>query len=756
MALDLFRDLIFQRYFLGWNRPLPVTAAELLVERHRDGSNLDLSPFLCVLPTAQSVLRISEQLVEKAQQHALELIPPAIITAGELPERLYSPDKPIAIDFEQTLAWSRVLQRQPAESLRPLMPTLPDSDSLAPWLEIAGTMRRLTTDLASHDVTFAQVLRHVETDAERCRWELLRVVFENYLDELARAGLADPFQQRRLAIAKGRIRYGRPIYLIGTSDLNESIARVVKEIDGEVIALVAAPESRDDDFDFLGRLKTEAFLDDELPIRDDQLISSGDIADQASLVSDLVSNLLVDHPPSQVTVGTTDDSQLVPVEIELADEDIPAYRHAGWTIAQTGPGRLIHLLTRFVSRPSWESLAAFVRHGDTHHWVQSHLPQFDEDFLCELDRMLADHFPIDLIDPLPSIAVGRYPVAVEVRRCVCDWLAPFLNPNLLTIDDEEAKDHPSGRKALSKPILKKPISDWCIALRAWLDSAYRNDVDRDHNGRQLTDGERQRTAQAFEKIHELLKRFADLNRRLDVKVTAPMALETIATRLSELRVGLERSSDDANAEVNLHGWLDLAHDVAPAMVVVGFNHPFVPGAVTNDPFLPGTLRSELRIADNERRYARDVYAMHLILNSRKQVRFVVGSNAADGSPTPPSRLLSAAPAEAIARRVRGLLGRRAPASESGFGAVTPLKHSNLPVPTVSEKECPIKAMSVTAFKAYLECPFRFYLRHVLGLKPLDDLASELAANQFGDLVHGALENFGRSPDHKESEREANL
>ena len=34
---------------------------------------------------------------------------------------------------------------------------------------------------------------------------------------------------------------------------------------------------------------------------------------------------------------------------------------------------------------------------------------------------------------------------------------------------------------------------------------------------------------------------------------------------------------------------------------------------------------------------------------------------------------------------------------------------------------------------------------------MDDTASELAANQFGDLVHGALENFGDSPDKHETE-----
>ncbi len=42
------------------------------------------------------------------------------------------------------------------------------------------------------------------------------------------------------------------------------------------------------------------------------------------------------------------------------------------------------------------------------------------------------------------------------------------------------------------------------------------------------------------------------------------------------------------------------------------------------------------------------------------------------------------------------------------------------------------------------------MRHVLKLRPLDDAAGELAANQFGDLVHNALELFGKSSERDET------
>ena len=163
------------------------------------------------------------------------------------------------------------------------------------------------------------------------------------------------------------------------------------------------------------------------------------------------------------------------------------------------------------------------------------------------------------------------------------------------------------------------------------------------------------TPAALETVRELFSRFHTLNNRLDLSVTSATALELLAGRLADLRIGIPQAPED----LPIHGWLDLALNDSAALVVCGLNHPFVPASVTGDPFLPGQLRSKLRLADNDRRYARDVYAMQLMISTRPEVRFIVGKTAADRSPTPPSRLLAAASAEAIARRMRSLIPKKA-------------------------------------------------------------------------------------------------
>ena len=57
---------------------------------------------------------------------------------------------------------------------------------------------------------------------------------------------------------------------------------------------------------------------------------------------------------------------------------------------------------------------------------------------------------------------------------------------------------------------------------------------------------------------------------------------------------------------------------------------------------------------------------------------------------------------------------------------------------------PMGTLPVTAFRDYFACPYRFYLRHVLGLEGLDDTAVEMSGGLFGTVAHRVLREFGHS------------
>jgi ATP-dependent helicase/nuclease subunit B len=715
---------------LGWDAPLLPRAAEVLRQRFENRDGWDLSPVVCVLPSTWAASRLASLLRSLASDHDLPFTGPRIITVGQLPELLYQPEFPIAMELEQTLGWASVLRSTEPSELSPLIPSVPAAEPIGPWLELASTLRRLHEDLSASRLRFADVVEVAETDAEKRRWTLLHRLYERYLASIQQAGLVDPHWARRHAVDTDRCKTGKTVVLIGTSDLSDAVVAMLRALSGDLLAMVAAPQSESTRFNEFGCVAAATWLDHKLPLRDDQWVAAGDVADQATAVGECIADFGKSFSADSVTIGVTDESQVGPVEVELRGCGVKTYRHLGWTVTQTAVGRLLSLTASHLVRRDWQSLAALVRHADVHHYVSHHLHlwgdesgphdqsadrrQSSSDWLIQLDQLLANHFPIGVGDPLPARAIREYPMACQVGDLVARWLTVFSGPD-------------------------QSIAAWSRVVLSWLNEVYEaaeSPLD-------------ERTAMAWEAAARLLERFAELNGQLDLRVSGAVAIEALSTRLADIRISASPSVD----EVEILGWLDLALDDAPAMVVMGLNHPFVPGATTNDPFLPGSLRTRLRMADNDRRYARDVYAMHLMLQTRASSRFIVGKTAADRSPTPPSRLLAAADAEDTARRVRQLLttGRERVVVHHRWDQDT---ETTLRIPDLPLGEAGVAAvssMSVTAFRDYLQCPYRFYLRHVLKLKPLDDAGNELAANQFGDLVHAALEKFGLADDRDESD-----
>ena len=470
---------------------------------------------------------------------------------------------------------------------------------------------------------------------------------------------------------------------------------------------------------------------------DDQLIPAGGLPDVAVAAVRCVSEY--ERLSKSIVVGATDASQVGPVEMELHGIGKSTHRQIGWTVSATSLGKLLGLVARHTKRQTWQTLAALVRHSIVTNQISLALETEDETmWLTQLDGLLANHYPTSVDSQLTKVALENYPLAIKMKQWVVEWLQPFDTP-------------------------PKPLSQWCSTLREWL-PVVETETEQDCSSAA-------RTSRAIQQSNQLLERFSSLNDHLDPIVLADSAIEMMRGRLSELRVVLDPQED----QIPILGWLDLALDDSDAMVVMGLNHPYVPSATTSDPFLPGSLRTQLKMADNERRYARDVYAMQLMLSTRQHIHFIVGKKAGDGSPTPPSRLIAAADKEDSARRVRRLF--QTDRKEPVFGETAQAKHhwdegpeqTDLSIPDLmnTPQRSPyvdrlgsdvkssgqrVSVMSVTAFRDYLVCPYRFYLRHVLQMKPLDDDRDELAANQFGDLVHGAVETFCESAAKNETQQ----
>jgi RecB family exonuclease len=210
------------------------------------------------------------------------------------------------------------------------------------------------------------------------------------------------------------------------------------------------------------------------------------------------------------------------------------------------------------------------------------------------------------------------------------------------------------------------------------------------------------------------------------------------------------------------GWLELAMDDTPVLLLTGFNEGFVPESSSSDVFLPNSLRMKLGLRDNRRRYARDAYALSAMLHSRQRIVFIAGRTDASGNPLTPSRLWFAADPKSLPARVQQFYGTEAAEddnadshlpqnAEAAAGASDPMdgpaanRLSGFTVPRPVRVPPAPAEISVTAFRDYLACPYRYFLRRELKLRPIDDRTLELEAPAFGSLIHDVLNQFGDSP-----------
>lgn len=715
-----------RREFLGWDRPALATAAESLIGRFRQQQMVDLTRVIVVLPGGRAGRRLLEILVEQAERQELALMPPLIETVGRLPEQLYRPKRPFASELVQALAWAKTLREAPAAQLTALVPQAPTED--ARWLELGRLVKRHHTELAADGLDFSDVLRRgaeIEGFRETERWRSLHAIQQAYLRRLDALQLWDIQTARLVAVERQECQTDREIVLLGTADMNLVLRQMLDQVADHVTALVFAPPSWADRFDEHGCLNVAAWEEAEIAISSEQIHVVGGPTEQAEAVIACLSRY--SHPQArsgrfradEITIGTADPRLVPQLERQLSLHGLDSRWGPGRPLSETGPFRLLQAVVGCLGRGRFADFAALVRHPDMHAWL---LEQgLRGDLLSQLDVYYTEHLPSRLTDDWLG-AEKHHALAREVHR------------NLLK---------------LFEPLQGEPrsLADWSDPWLHVLASVFGQRVcSRD-------DSAQRATLLACETLRDLLLEQSRIPRDLAPVVRAAEAIQIV---LDQASTGLVPPPIN-DAAIEMLGWLELPLDDAPMLIVTGLNDGLVPESVNADLFLPNTLRRQLGLLDNARRYARDAYALSVLLSSRSELHLIVGRRSAEGDPLLPSRLFFATDAETIARRTLMFIETGpAPSEPDGSAAEeeVPRITARLAIPRPRPLHQPITELSVTGFRSYLACPYRFYLSHVLRLKSVTDTALELDGGAFGNLLHEVLGRFGTSPERDSSDPEA--
>jgi len=707
-----------QRYFLGWEHSALWSAAEWLLARHGTASEADLGRLIVVLPGRRAGRRLLEILVQESERRGMALVPPQIVTVGSLPELLYDAPAAPAGALAAELAWVAALRATDPELLRRFVAEPPPQAEPPRWLGLAELLGRLHAELGGHALRFADVascVRQIGDFGEDRRWEALSDVQEHYLHTLAAWGLADLQAARLDAIRRQACHVEGVVVLLGTADVLPVARRMLEQLADRVTALVHAPEVLAERFDAFGCLVPSAWRDAPIELSEEQIEVVDGPADQAAAVLRRIASYDGRFSAEDIALGVS-DANLVPyLEQRFEQFGLPSRHADGLPISRTAPFKLLAAVADYLEGGRYVDLAALARHPDMESWLSAKLAGAEGavgDWLTELDHYYSQH--------LQARLTGHWLGPPRVRRQL---------GHLRTTIDGEVHGKLSG---------ERPLAEWAEkTVELLIEILGREQLDRNHPGERIV-------LEACEGLHRVLVEAAALKGKVDDAWLGADALR-LFLRLVE---GDTIAPMQQEAAVEMLGWLELPLDDAPALVVTGFNDGVVPTSVGADQFLPGDLRRKLGLNDNERRYVRDAYALAVLAASRQELTLVAGRRTSEGDPLAPSRLLFACDQRMIARRTLRFFGRRRMSAASilppGLNAAQPRSLFGVPVPSPPAK--PAESMRITAFRDYLACPYRYYLRHVLGLAALDDAAEELDPRAFGMLAHEALREFGSDPD----------
>ena len=715
------------RHFLGWDQPVLRKIVAFLLPTDTHGP-VDLSADLIVVPTRQAGRRLRQALaMECAKQDSallsVRVVTPSVFLHGQ------AADVRVATESVVRAVWVKLLMdcdltRYPA--LFPVSVAHQDFDWAVHMADLLQGLRGLLVE-GGHDIKdVSNVLDEACPEPER--WKDLASLEVQYLEQLDKLDLADPLAQRIKQSETVRLpEEVRRIVVAAVPDPTHLVIRAWQQLSQSctTVVLVHAPPNLANSFDSWGRPNQAAWQDHciEVPDPERNLVAATTPSSQARRAIELIAQEAERFSPQDVAVGAPDANVIPSLVDTFSQQGLETYDPAG------RPARthsLFHLLKGYrdlIADRSFDALRGLLRHPDLLECLWQQHQVATSVVLTQVDLFQNKYLPTSLEDVLNRM--GQ--LGPESRRAYSaletsvGWLQKYVQGFFN-----------QGPQCAVRQLLKEIYSGQT------LDSM-------------VGDGES--LIAVSELVNQALGQIGDSV--FESLGTDPLQLLDLILKQLANQIFYTESQDSA---IPLEGWLELPWSEAPLLIVTGMNDGVVPDSRIGDQFLPDSLRRRLRLRSEADRFARDAYLMQSLIASRQghgRACFIFGRTSAEGDPLKPSRLLFQCSDDALPERVKHLFGTVAEAQNSVAFQVSFKLHVQ-PPSDVPETSITPNGLSVTDFRNYLTCPFRYYLSQVLGMKPLDDRKTALDALDFGSLVHHSLQILGQSKSLRSSMDESTL
>ncbi len=682
------------RYFLDWTTDFP-RAAAAWCRQHLRGAAPER--IVIAVPTQHAGRLLRDALADASPDHG-GFIGHAILTPMALPP-LFTPPARLPTPTAILTAWRHTLQTAPPATLNPLFTGRAWLNDDASCFRMGQRLQNLRAELAEGAYTLREIARRGIVEEEPERWQALADLETRYLAAIAQTGCTDPVAHLVAALENPQppAEIERLVFA-GVPDPVPALCRLMETVPTDI--LIQAPPTLSHAFDPYGRpLAAPASQQwtpaTPLPLPDSAITLAQDPEAQALAAVELMHR--AGRPPDRIGIGLLDPAVAPPLTAALGLAGITPFDPAPRPLSRRPLSRLALLLADLAENPTRHTLGALLSHPYT-------LTRFGSDPLAILgafDTLCADHLPADL------------PAA-----------RAFLTP-----------DSPLA------PVLDA-ITQWQTALRAAFIPALRDTL------RAIC-----ATIPADPEDPDAQPEIDGLNQILRELETAPLPHAAL-TQLLRIRLeSLTANPDRTEEPLAYQGLIELAWTPADLLIILGFNDGIIPDSLFSDTFLPNTLRERLSrlrshtsppgtewFRHDATRYARDTYLLSTLLASPRRTLHIILGRANDrGDPLRPSRLLFHTPSEHLPARARHLF-RELDVSTPPDPAESHLLLEPFTLPKKPWRLTRgLPTLSPSAIKDYLRCPFRFYLKHRLGLEPLETGKTAPNILEFGTLLHEAIQ-----------------
>ena len=543
------------------------------------------------------------------------------------------------------------------------------------------------------------------------RWEHFGNLYAEYLAVLSKHGLRDPNDVRIEQAKNPSVPLDLKRVIVGCiPDLAPIVETYLQSLENkgiDVEVLAWSPADQVNQLDAMGRPDLEWWRSHMPEITDEMIVVENDPASEAGV--------LLDHAAESTSDGyalfSAAPETTVALGAEIARRKEEAYLPEGRALAQTEFAGMLIGYEELLQSQSLKTLRSLLQR-----------PAFLAWFVAQAaDKNFTADGALDACDRLIAEKLCR---TVEAAR---SWLDHANEPNAKSRDrakfDELTRLIVTTEKIMQR---KQPTVDFLAAVAG-------------HAGR-ITAGSMK--AKELAAMAEALDQFA----QSPLLGGLPAADQKAALRADLGRKRLFAPAPD-NA-VEIQGWLEAPWSAAALKIIAGCREGALPSGTHEDAFLPDQTKKRLGLVSQDARFARDAYLLSCLIHSGSRVLLGTSRFRSQGEPNRPSRLLFACDDEELPRRSRRLLRPSLPAKRKEKKVSWTLE---LPV-----REKTVEAIRATGFKNYLQCPLRFYLQNVCGIRDFDPEAREISPRDFGTVMHKVLEEYGGNEATKDLEDPAEI